>query len=159
MAGCGEELVLASDSNKTVGTKKYFLFYTADGIRTNWVMEEYRLSGFGTSASTKTRNRQKQVRESNRNELLIRIGYFLWGFSLFLLLLIALIWLSITTYILTLRPSCFLDSWLAQDYSEWVICRVYERDLDEDDSGTDQLSCLDEVFLSMDDLDEISLPN
>lgn len=105
MAGRGEELVLASDSNKTVGTKKYFLFYTADGIRTNWVMEEYRLSGFGTSASTKTRNRQKQ------------------------------------------------------DYSKWVICRVYERDLDEDDSGTDQLSCLDEVFLSLDDLDEISLPN
>ena len=65
---------------------------------------------------------------------------------------------SITTYILTLRPSCFLDSWLAQDYSKWVICRVYERDLDEDDSGTDQLSCLDEVFLSLDDLDEISLP-
>ncbi|KAL9405436.1 hypothetical protein Peur_002408 [Populus x canadensis] len=105
MAGRGEELVFASDSNKTVGTKKYFLFYTADGIRTNWVMEEYRLSEFGTSASTKTRNRQKQ------------------------------------------------------DYSKWVICRVYERDLDEDDSGTDQLSCLDEVFLSLDDLDEISLPN
>ncbi|KAL3610849.1 hypothetical protein D5086_001869 [Populus alba] len=62
------------------------------------------LSGFGTSASTKTRNRRKQ------------------------------------------------------DYSKWVICRVYERDLDEDDGGTDQLSCLDEVFLSLDDLDEISLP-
>lgn len=67
MAGGGEELVLASDSNKTVGTKKYFLFYKTDGIRTNWVMEEYRLSGFGTSASTKTRNRRNQVRESDRN--------------------------------------------------------------------------------------------
>ncbi|GLT53244.1 hypothetical protein SLA2020_265300 [Shorea laevis] len=42
------------------------------------------------------------------------------------------------------------------DYSNWVICRVYERD--EDDDGT-ELSCLDEVFLSLDDLDEISLPN
>ncbi|KAF4348335.1 NAC domain-containing protein 104 [Cannabis sativa] len=42
------------------------------------------------------------------------------------------------------------------DYSKWVLCRVYERD--EDDDGT-ELSCLDEVFLSLDDLDEISLPN
>nr|WLK83184.1 NAC protein 10 [Casuarina equisetifolia] len=40
--------------------------------------------------------------------------------------------------------------------SSWVVCRVYERD--EDDDGT-ELSCLDEVFLSLDDLDEISLPN
>ncbi|KAL1336282.1 hypothetical protein HN51_030672 [Arachis hypogaea] len=43
------------------------------------------------------------------------------------------------------------------DYSKWVICRVYERNGDDDD-GT-ELSCLDEVFLSLDDLDEISLPN
>ncbi|KAK7822218.1 NAC domain-containing protein 104 [Quercus suber] len=42
------------------------------------------------------------------------------------------------------------------DYSKWVICRVYERD--EDDDGT-ELSFLDEVYLSLDDLDEISLPN
>ncbi|EXB97320.1 NAC domain-containing protein 68 [Morus notabilis] len=43
------------------------------------------------------------------------------------------------------------------DTSKWVLCRVYERDEDHDD-GT-ELSCLDEVFLSLDDLDEISLPN
>lgn len=44
-----------------------------------------------------------------------------------------------------------------QDYSKWVLCRVYERDGDgdDDDNGTD-LSCLDEVFLSLDDLDEIT---
>lgn len=45
-----------------------------------------------------------------------------------------------------------------QDYSKWVICRVYERNCDDKDDGT-ELSCLDEVFLSLDDLDEISLPN
>lgn len=49
-----------------------------------------------------------------------------------------------------------------QDNSKWVICRVYEQDNDEDeDVGGDngiELSCLDEVFLSMDDLEEISLP-
>ncbi|XP_055814845.1 NAC domain-containing protein 104 [Solanum dulcamara] len=46
------------------------------------------------------------------------------------------------------------------DYSGWVICRVYERkcDNDNDDDGP-ELSCLDEVFLSLDDLDEISLPH
>ncbi|KAJ7968153.1 NAC domain protein [Quillaja saponaria] len=44
------------------------------------------------------------------------------------------------------------------DYSKWVVCRVYEHDGDDDDNGT-ELSCLDEVFLSLDDLDEISLPN
>ena len=39
-----------------------------------------------------------------------------------------------------------------------MICRVYERN-GEEDNGT-ELSCLDEVFLSLDDdLDEISLPN
>ena len=45
-----------------------------------------------------------------------------------------------------------------QDYSKWVVCRVSERNSDDDDDGT-ELSYLDEVFLSLDDLDEISLPN
>ncbi|KAJ4897269.1 xylem NAC domain 1 [Raphanus sativus] len=45
------------------------------------------------------------------------------------------------------------------DYSKWAICRVYEQNCseEEDDDGT-ELSCLDEVFLSLDDLDEVSLP-
>ncbi|CAI9786204.1 unnamed protein product [Fraxinus pennsylvanica] len=45
------------------------------------------------------------------------------------------------------------------DYSKWVVCRVYERDGDDDDNDGPQLSCLDEVYLSLEDLDEISLPN
>ncbi|GFP87088.1 nac transcription factor onac010 [Phtheirospermum japonicum] len=40
--------------------------------------------------------------------------------------------------------------------SKWVVCRVCQCDDDEDDT---ELSCLDELFLSLDDLDEISLPN
>jgi hypothetical protein len=41
-----------------------------------------------------------------------------------------------------------------------VICRVYEHDEDDDEDGDGtELSCLDEVFLSLDDLDEVSLPN
>ncbi|RVW86838.1 NAC domain-containing protein 104 [Vitis vinifera] len=53
------------------------------------------------------------------------------------------------------------------DGVEWVLCRVYERKssqhgfwCDEDDDDGTELSCLDEIFLSLDDdLDEISLPN
>ncbi|KAJ9704111.1 hypothetical protein PVL29_005413 [Vitis rotundifolia] len=53
------------------------------------------------------------------------------------------------------------------DGVEWVLCRVYERKssqhgfwYDEDDDDGTELSCLDEIFLSLDDdLDEISLPN
>lgn len=43
------------------------------------------------------------------------------------------------------------------DYSKWVVCRVYECNNSDGDGA--ELSCLDEVFLSLDDLDEISLPN
>ncbi|XP_023531750.1 NAC domain-containing protein 104-like [Cucurbita pepo subsp. pepo] len=42
-----------------------------------------------------------------------------------------------------------------RDYSKWVLCRVYEE---EEEEGA-ELSCLDEVFLTLDDLDEISLPD
>lgn len=38
-------------------------------------------------------------------------------------------------------------------------CRDDDEDEDDDDDGT-ELSCLDEMFLSLeDDLDDISLPN
>lgn len=50
---------------------------------------------------------------------------------------------------------------VVQDYSKWVICRVYESNCDSDENDDPELSCLDEVFLSLDDLDddEISLIN
>ncbi|XP_031257318.1 NAC domain-containing protein 104-like [Pistacia vera] len=53
------------------------------------------------------------------------------------------------------------------DCYKWVLCRVYERENnseslcygDDDDTGT-ELSCLDEMFLSLeDDLADISLPD
>ncbi|KAE8661566.1 phosphatidylserine decarboxylase proenzyme 3-like isoform X1 [Hibiscus syriacus] len=44
------------------------------------------------------------------------------------------------------------------DYSKWVVCRVYEKNCSEEDDDGTELSCLDEVFLSLDDMDEISLP-
>ncbi|KAK4777640.1 hypothetical protein SAY87_017827 [Trapa incisa] len=45
------------------------------------------------------------------------------------------------------------------DCSNWVLCRVYQSNGDgEDDDSSNGigLSCLDEVFLSLDDLDEIT---
>ncbi|KAI4299055.1 hypothetical protein L6164_032552 [Bauhinia variegata] len=106
-----EEAVVTSSSNKRVGMKKYYMFYmgeASNGIKTNWIMEEYRLPDCASSSS----------RSSKRKS----------------------------------QPKA--------DYSKWVICRVYERngDGDDDDDGR-ELSCLDEIFLSLDDLDEISLPN
>ncbi|XP_022154413.1 NAC domain-containing protein 104 [Momordica charantia] len=46
-----------------------------------------------------------------------------------------------------------------RDYSKWVLCRVYERDEEKEEEDGAELSCLDEVFLTLDDLEEISLPN
>ncbi|KAK8529728.1 hypothetical protein V6N13_102630 [Hibiscus sabdariffa] len=109
-----DEPVVNSNSSNKVGMKKYFVFYIGEsgpaGIKTNWIMQEYRLSDSdsGSGRSSKRRGGHSKI-----------------------------------------------------DYSKWVICRVYERNCseeEEDDDGT-ELSCLDEVFLSLDDLDEISLPN
>ncbi|GAB2219083.1 hypothetical protein Droror1_Dr00006711 [Drosera rotundifolia] len=45
------------------------------------------------------------------------------------------------------------------DQRRWVVCKVFQQTSDDsDDNGGLELSCLDEVYLSMDDLDEISLP-
>ncbi|XWS39688.1 hypothetical protein CRYUN_Cryun18bG0076400 [Craigia yunnanensis] len=100
---------VVNSTSKKVGIKKYFVFCIGEapaGIKTNWVMQEYRLSDCDSSSSRSSKRRGNSK----------------------------------------------------IDYSKWVVCRVYERNCDDDDDGT-ELSCLDEVFLSLDDLDEISLPN
>ncbi|KAF5448550.1 hypothetical protein F2P56_029070 [Juglans regia] len=108
----GMEDPVNNSAGKKVGMKKYLVFHVGEapsGIKTNWTMQEYRLSDSAASTSTSTRSSKRR------------------GHSKI-------------------------------DYSNWVICRVYERDDQDHDDGT-ELSCLDEVFLSLDDLDEISLPN
>ncbi|KAF7842637.1 NAC domain-containing protein 104-like [Senna tora] len=108
-----EEAIVKSSSNKNVGVKKYFVFYMGEAIKTNWIMQEYRLPDSASSSSSSSSRSSKRKSQSKT------------------------------------------------DFSKWVICRVYEHDGDDDndnDGGT-ELSCLDEVFLSLDDLDEISLPN
>ncbi|GMH03123.1 hypothetical protein Nepgr_004962 [Nepenthes gracilis] len=46
------------------------------------------------------------------------------------------------------------------DHKRWALYKVYEQTSDDtsDDDSSIELSCLDEVFLSMDDLDEVSFP-
>ncbi|KAK2437400.1 hypothetical protein P8452_33392 [Trifolium repens] len=106
-----EEQVLTSSSNKRVGMKKYYVFHigeSPDGNKTNWIMQEYRLSDSASSSTRSSSSKRKSKSE----------------------------------------------------HSRWVICRVYEHDEDDDQDGDGtELSCLDEVFLSLDDLDEVSLPN
>ncbi|KAK3031516.1 hypothetical protein RJ639_036030 [Escallonia herrerae] len=105
----GVEEPITTNASKSVGMKKYYVFYigeSPEGVKTNWLMEEYRLSDAGsTSRSSKRRGHSSKI-----------------------------------------------------DSSKWVVCRVYEHSYDDGDDGT-ELSCMDEVFLSLDDLDEISLPN
>ncbi|CAA2974467.1 NAC domain-containing 104 [Olea europaea subsp. europaea] len=109
--GIDEPIYSSSTANKKVGMKKYYAFYNSEGVKTNWMMQEY---GISNSSSSRRSSRRRNSRI---------------------------------------------------DYSNWVVCRVYERSGDDDDDDEDddedgqELSCLDEVFLSLDDLDEISLPN
>ncbi|KAJ3696687.1 hypothetical protein LUZ61_000392 [Rhynchospora tenuis] len=49
-----------------------------------------------------------------------------------------------------------------KECNKWVLCRVFDSSGDSQSSFRDdgtELSCLDEVFLSLDDFDEVSLPN
>ncbi|KAK8627051.1 hypothetical protein V6N13_134679 [Hibiscus sabdariffa] len=108
-----DEPVVSGHSSRKVGVKKYFVFYigesgSAGGVKTNWIMQEYRLSDSdsGSSRSSKRRGGHSKI-----------------------------------------------------DYSKWVVCRVYERNFSEEEDDGTELSCLDEVFLSLDDLEDISLPN
>lgn len=110
-----EEPIFSMTSGQKVGMKKFYVFYIGEpqeGAKTNWIMQEYRLSSdSGSTSSSSSSSRSSKKRHSKL------------------------------------------------DYSKWVVCRVYERNNDDDDDDGTELSCLDEVFLSLDDLEEISLPN
>lgn len=111
-----EEPIYSSNSGKRVGMKQYSTFYIGEpsqGLKTNWIMQEFMLSTSTSSNHSSTRSSSSRSRRSSNSKI---------------------------------------------DYSKWVVCRVYECDDDNDDDDGAELSCLDEVFLSLDDLDEISLP-
>ncbi|KAJ9561313.1 hypothetical protein OSB04_006473 [Centaurea solstitialis] len=107
----GDEHIISSNGGKRIGVKKYYVFHIGqppnEGIKTNWVMQEFRVSDASTTTTT-SRSRRRDTSKI-----------------------------------------------------DWVICRVYEHDYDNNDDNDDgmELSCLDEVFLSLDDFDDISFPN
>ena len=52
---------VVNSSSKKVGMKKYFVFYIGEagpaGTKTNWIMQEYRLSDCGSSSSRSSKRR------------------------------------------------------------------------------------------------------
>jgi hypothetical protein len=57
-----EEQVLTSSSNKRVGMKKYYVFHigeSPDGNKTNWIMQEYRLSDSASSSTRSSSSKRK----------------------------------------------------------------------------------------------------
>ncbi|RWV92161.1 hypothetical protein BHE74_00010306 [Ensete ventricosum] len=133
---------VVTSGNKDVGVKttlKYYIGQPPDGIRTNWLMHEYRLldaavHGGSSICSSTRRKRGQPVTISSSS--------------------------SSSSSALVANTSLF--HYTAQEFNKWVICRVQEycsQASAHDDGGGTELSCLDEVFLSLDDLDEVSLPN
>ncbi|CAL9191712.1 NAC domain-containing protein 104 [Musa acuminata AAA Group] len=109
-----KETVTSGD--KDVGTKTSLVFHIGEaplGVKTSWVMHEYRLleDGAAVPSSRTNRNSSSSASRARGNK----------------------------------RPDLNL-----------AICRVQEASF----FGVEEteLSCLDEVFLSLDDLDEISMP-
>ncbi|KAA3488509.1 NAC domain-containing protein 104-like protein [Gossypium australe] len=64
-----EESIVNSSSSRRAGIKKYLVFFIGDaeggGVKTDWVMHEYRLSdsdsGSGTSRSSKRRGHNSKI--------------------------------------------------------------------------------------------------
>ncbi|XP_072970551.1 NAC domain-containing protein 104-like isoform X2 [Typha angustifolia] len=122
-----------TSAGRDVGVKKTLAFYVdgdrpLKGIKTNWVMHEYHLLDHSLSNSSSSSS-------SNNN--------------------------SSRRSIKKRGHQRILES------NKWVICRVYESTAcgspassfgDIVDGDRTELSCLDEVFLSLDDLEEVSLP-
>lgn len=69
-----EETIFTSASNRKVGLKKYYVFHLGEapdsGIKTNWIMQEYRLSDSGSSSggssSSSSNSRSSKRRERSK---------------------------------------------------------------------------------------------
>ena len=136
-----DEPIFTSSTHKKVGIKKYFTFYLGNS-KTNWIMQEYSLPD-SSSSSKRSSKRSGRGSTSSSHKTVSALLFHKPK---------------------VIKPKLIIDlqrgmDLCVQDYSKWVICRVYEQNCseEEDDDGP-ELSCLDEVFLSLDDLDEVSLP-
>ena len=59
--GCDEQII-SSSSSKRVGVKKYYVFHIGEapeGVKTNWIMQEFRLSDGSSSSSSSGRSKRK----------------------------------------------------------------------------------------------------
>lgn len=63
-----DESIMSSSNHKVIGTKKYYAFYMGDeppqGHKTNWLMQEYRLSHSSASA-TRSSSRTSTTHSTN----------------------------------------------------------------------------------------------
>ncbi|XP_020588046.1 NAC domain-containing protein 104-like [Phalaenopsis equestris] len=102
---------------KDVGVKKTLVFHIggeAEGIKTDWIMQEYCLLDNETSSTSGINGRRPSRKKGQ-----------------------------------------------AKAANRWVVCRVYEAGYSVQTSRQEdgmELSCLDEIFMSFDDYDEVSLP-
>jgi hypothetical protein len=149
-----DETVISGGCN--VGLKKTLIFFIGEpfeAIKTNWVMHEYHLmdgstncSSSSTSSSSSKRSHKKKGHSDTVSAVLLYACLFI-VFSTIYQLHDYLTWLT------------YMHAWSLQESKNWVICRVFESSYDSQvsfhEEGT-ELSCLDEVFLSLDDYDEVS---
>ncbi|WOK96403.1 hypothetical protein Cni_G05110 [Canna indica] len=103
-----------TSSGRDVGIKTTLVFYIGEaphGVKTNWVMHEYRLlDGVAISSRTNYSHSSSSMKRGSKKRSDVNL----------------------------------------------VVCRVHEASFFHVEET--ELSCLDEVFLSLDDLDEISMP-
>lgn len=75
----GDEPIYATNTTKRVGTKKYYAFYIgqlSQGVKTNWILQEYRLwNGGSASKSSKRRNSKtvcKNIFKNKKNHAIFK---------------------------------------------------------------------------------------
>lgn len=80
----GMEEPVFTRANRRVGMKKYFVFQLGDapaGVKTNWIMQEYRLSDSTTgsaSTSSSSSSRSSSKRRGNSRTTVSELKYQLW---------------------------------------------------------------------------------
>lgn len=60
----GDEQIVSSNGSKRIGVKKYYVFNlgeSPEGIKTNWIMQEFRVSDGANSSRSRRRDNSKMV--------------------------------------------------------------------------------------------------
>ncbi|KVI10959.1 No apical meristem (NAM) protein [Cynara cardunculus var. scolymus] len=71
----GDEQIVSSNGSKRIGVKKYYVFHVGEapeGIKTNWIMQEFRVSDASTTSSrSRRRDTSKSVSFISSNSFLL----------------------------------------------------------------------------------------